>query len=221
MFPIDRPLDVALLLDTTGTMGAYAAHLCRHLGGLVADLDRALGDVRLGVVAFKDHGDEGEDDTYLTRALPLGGDRTRLVRFVGSPALAFGSGGGGAEAVECALRAARGLRWRDDARRVVVLVGDKPPHGAGLDGLDACPHHVDYRDEVEALAARGVELHAVQVGDHLVTRRVFEYMAARTGGAFTRLRHIRDLPEEVEAACLARPSRRRSAPIGAARLMAA
>lgn len=202
MYPIDRPLDVALLLDTTGTMGTYAAHLCRRLDGLAAGLDRALGDVRVAVVAFKDHGAEGEDETYLTRVLPLTSDRRRLLRFVGSPALAPGAGGGGAEAVECALRAARGLRWREEARRVVVLVGDKPPHGAGLDGLDACPHHVDYRDEVEALATRGVELHAVQVGDHLVTRRVFEYMAARTGGSFARLRHVRDLSDVVESACL-------------------
>lgn len=221
MHPIDRPLDVALLLDTTGTMGTYAAHLCRHLGSVVAGLDRADDDVRVGVVAFKDHGPEGEDDAYLTRALPLTTDRTRLLRFVGSPALAFGGGGGGAEAVECALRAARGLRWRDDARRVVVLVGDKPPHGAGLDGLEACPHHVDYRDEVEALAGRAVEVHAVQVGDHLVTRRVFEYMAARTGGRFTRLRHVRDLPGVVGAACVDGAGALRRRPAGASRLMAA
>lgn len=204
MFPIDRPLDVALLLDTTGTMGTYAAYLLRRLDGVVADLARSTGDARVAVVAFKDHGAEGEDDTYLTRVLGLTADLGRVRRFAGSPALAPGAGGGGAEAVECALRAARSLAWRDDARRLVVLVGDKPPHGAGLDGLEACPHGVDYRDEVEALVAGGVELHAVQVGDHLVTRRVFEYMAARTGGRFSRLRHVRDLPDVLGTACTER-----------------
>lgn len=202
MYTADQPLDVALLLDTTGTMGTYAAHLCRNLDGLTAELARVVGDVRVGVVAFKDHGHEGEDVTYLTRALRLTSDRARLQRFVTSPALAPGAGGGGAEAVECALRAARGLGWREDARRVAVLVGDKPPHGAGLDELSACPYHVDYRDEVEALAAQGVALHTVQVGEHLVTRRVFEYMAARTGGEFVDLERLRDLPEVVATACL-------------------
>ncbi|MBX3472348.1 MAG: VWA domain-containing protein [Planctomycetes bacterium] len=204
-------LDIAILLDTTGAMGAYAAHLARRLAATIAAVEARAGDVRLGAVAFKDHGAEGEDEAYLTRTLPLTPDRARALDFFASPALAPGVGGGGAEAVECALRAARGLRWREEARRVVVLVGDKPPHGAGLDALHACPEHVDYREEVEALARRGVALHAVHVGGHLVTGRVFEFMAARTGGACVALPHIRDLPQVVADLCLlpVAPARRR------------
>jgi hypothetical protein len=196
-----RALDVAIIIDTTGTMATSVSALARSAEALAGELARHA-DVRLGVVAFKDHGAEGEDDTYLVRTLPLGWDPARAAAFLGSPALAPGAGGGGAEAVECALRAARGLAWREEARRIAVLVGDKPPHGAGLDGLDACPHGVDYRDEVEALAARDVALHAVQVGDHLVTRRVFEYLAARTGGAYVDLARVRDLPRAIAATCL-------------------
>ena len=53
-----------------------------------------------------------------------------------------------------ALREANRFRWRADARKVVVLVGDKPPHGGGLDGFHCCPEGIDYRDEVEELAGR-------------------------------------------------------------------
>jgi hypothetical protein len=197
-------LDVALLVDTTGTMGTYVGELRRHLVETIAEIDRQVDGARVGVVAFKDHGHEGEEETYLTRALPLTADRARLLEFVGSPALAPGEGGGGAEAVECALRVARGMSWRpvEEARRVIVLVGDKPPHGAGLDALSACPYHVDYRDEVDALARAGVVIHTVQVGDHLVTRRVFEFIAATTGGSFLDLEHVRDLPSLVASVCL-------------------
>lgn len=192
------PTDLAILLDTTGTMGLYVAALRRHLP---AALRRLEGDVRLAVVAFKDHGAEGEDETYLTRVLPFG-PAARVEEWLAAPALAPGKGGGGAEAVECALRAARGLAWRDGARRRVVLIGDKPPHGAGLDRLSACPCRVDYRDEVEALARRGTSVSALQVGQHLATGRVFEWLAARTGGAFARVDRLRDLPAALAAACL-------------------
>lgn len=191
-------IDVALLLDTTGTMGIYVAELRRHLAAAIAEVG---GDVRIAVVAFKDHGAEGEDATYLTRVLPFEREPGRLHDWLASPALAPGSGGGGAEAVECALRAARGLAWREGASRRVVLVGDKPPHGAGLDQLSACPCRVDYRDEVEALARRGVTITALQAGQHHVTGRVFEWLAARTGGSFGRIRRVRDLSPAVAALC--------------------
>lgn len=202
-FEAAQPLDVVLAVDTTGTMATYVTALRRHLLLALPALERRVGsDVRVGVVAFKDHGAEGEDDAYLTRTLQPTASRERLLEFLCSPGLALGRGGGGAEALECALRAARGLAWRPHARRALVLVGDKPPHGAGLDPLAACPHHVDWRDEVEALARAGTTIHAVQVGDHLEARRVFEYCAARTGGACVALGHARELAGAVAAACL-------------------
>jgi hypothetical protein len=196
-----RSLDVVLLLDTTGSLGTHMEVIRRRLLEMIGELGRHIGDVRCGVVAFKDHGDEGEADSYLLRQAPLSEDLGQLERFLNDPALQPGRGGGGAEAVECALRAARGMRWRRGARRVVVLVGDKPPHGAGLDGFDACPHHVDYRDEVEALADDGVAVYPVLVGDCLEARRVFEYVAVRTGGRLVDLLHVRDLPGSVVSVC--------------------
>lgn len=187
------PLDAALVLDTTGELGTYVQALRRRLPELLPALERLAPRTRLGVIAFKDHGCEGQDEHYLVRRLPLERDRGRLLAFLGDPALAPGAGGGGAEALECALRAARSLRWRPSARRVVVVVSDKPPHGAGLDGLERCPEGVDWREQVEALAADEVAIVALQVGQQLETARVFEWMAVRTGGAHIPLGHPRDL----------------------------
>lgn len=198
-----RALDCALLLDTTGSLGTELLALRRHLPELLAAVDRRAPSTRLGVVAFKDHGAEGQDESYLLRTLPLTRERERLRAFLDDPALAPGVGGGGAEAVECALRAARWLRWSPWARRSVILVGDRPPHGAGLDRLCGCPDGVDWRDEVEALAARGVAITAVQVGQQLETARVYEWMALRTGGTFLRLPHPRELASTLGRAILA------------------
>lgn len=85
------------------------------------------------------------------------------------------------------------LPWRPGADKVAVLIGDRPPHGAGLDGFAGCPCGVDYRDELELLVAGGVRVHATPVGRCLAAHRVFEYAAARTGGVFTSGVHVRRL----------------------------
>ncbi len=185
-------LDLALVLDTTGSMGVHLAQLRRHLRELSGELREHVDDLRCAVVAFKGHGGE---DAYVTRELPFTRRLDRLRRFLEDPHTAAGRGGG-AEAVECALRVAGGLSWRPRARKALLLVGDRAPLRTGR-----CPHGVDWRDEVELLAASGVALHAVCVGDDVQARRVFEYAAARTGGAFLPRVHVRDVASAVASIC--------------------
>jgi hypothetical protein len=194
-------LDAALVFDTTGSMSVYLNEVRRQL----QDVTRELGSVpraRVGVVCYKDHGDEGESQHYLVKTARLSGDLAGVSAFLNGRDLAPGKGGGGAEALECALRAANGLEWRLAAKKALVIVGDKPPHGAGMDSFDRCPARVDYRVEVEALAERGVRIYAVAIDSWLETRRVFEWMAETTGGKFLQLEHARDLASTFVAACL-------------------
>jgi hypothetical protein len=189
------PLDLVLVVDTTGSMDTYITELRRQLLDLVSEL-RQISDVRCGVVAFKDH-----DASYTTRVLPPTRSLAELVAFLTSAELELGLGGGGAEAVECALREVANHAWRPGARRVAVLIGDKPPHGAGLDGFDACPCGVDYRDELERLADQEVCLYTLRVGRCLEAQRVFEYFSVRTGGVFLDRCHVRDLTSSIASVC--------------------
>ena len=189
-------LDVCLIVDTTGSMGTYLGEIRRQLVDVIAELGGHFEDLRCSVVAFKDH-----DASYVTKVLPPTRSLPALLKFLCAPELESGLGGGGAEAVECALRAANELRWRPSARKVAILIGDKPPHGGGLDAFEDCHCHVDYRDEVEALARRGVALYTVRVGTCLATQRVFEYFSARTGGVYLDRLHVRDLPSSITSVC--------------------
>lgn len=189
-------LDLALIVDTTGSMGTYLHEIRRQLLEIVAELREQFTDLRCSVVAFKDH-----DASYVTKVLPPTRSLSRVMAFLCSPDLEAGLGGGGAEAVECALKAANQLHWRDNARKVGILIGDKPPHGGGLDDFSACPCHVDYRDEIEELAHNDVSLYTVRVGQCLETQRVFDYFAARTGGVFLDQIHVRDLPSSITSVC--------------------
>jgi Mg-chelatase subunit ChlD len=196
-------LDAAFVFDTTGSMSVHLNEVRLRIAEIAADVAAEVPRSRFGVVCFKDHGDQGENGCYLTRSQALTAQADDLERFLHSKAVAPGQGGGGAEAVECALRAANGLGWRASARKAVILVGDKPPHGAGMDGLDGCPRGVDYRDEVEALARKGVRIYTVLVDSYLETRRVFEWMAEATGGKCVELRSPKDLAPLLVSVCLA------------------
>jgi len=195
-------LDAAFLLDTTGSMSVHLNEVRMRMTEIASEISREVPRSRLGVVCYKDHGDEGENAHYLTLVQSLT-DRGEDVRaFLNARQIAPGKGGGGAEAVECALRAANGLTWRASAKKALVLVGDKPPHGAGMDELDGCPSKVDYRDEVEALAKKGVRIYTVLVDSYLETRRVFEWMAEETGGRFLELHSSKDLAPLLVSVCL-------------------
>lgn len=195
-----RPrLDLALLIDTTGAMGTYVRELRRGFIELIHELRTATLEPRLGLIAYKDHGAEGEEDHYLTRCHALAPQLSIAQDFIKDRSLAPGRGGGGAEALECALHAANKLDWRPDARRLVVAIGDKPPHGGGLDDFRACTRGVDYRAEVEALRRAEIGLTTIQVGNLLETRRVYEWMAAETGGASITLTRPVDLTRALTA----------------------
>jgi hypothetical protein len=196
-------LDAAFLLDTTGSMSVHLNEVRLRTSEIAAGIAAEVPRTRLGVVCFKDHGEQGESQHYLTLAQPLTADAEEVRAFLNARTIAPGKGGGGAEAVECALSAANALEWRPAARKAVVIVGDKPPHGAGMDGLDGCPHRVDYRDQVAALARKGVRIYTVLVDSYLETRRVFEWMSEATGGKFLELRSAKDLATLLVSVCLA------------------
>ena len=137
-FYLDSSLDVVFLMDTTGSMDPYIEEVKLNILRIIEQVLEYSPKIRMGCVAYKDHGDEGEDEYYLTKLLPLTFDRKDIVGFIRSPELYVGEGGGGPEAVECALHEAVAYQWNAAAPKAIILIGDKPPHGV-MDGLKSAP----------------------------------------------------------------------------------
>jgi hypothetical protein len=118
-------LDLVFVLDTTGSMRHEIADLQASLIGIVRVLSRLAGSLQVGLVAFKDQGDE-----YLTQAFPLrpmsGGNAAALVDFVGR--LSAEGGGDDPEPVDEALRVASSMPWRAEAMGQIIVIGDAPAH---------------------------------------------------------------------------------------------
>jgi Mg-chelatase subunit ChlD len=119
--------DLFLAVDTTGSMGDELEFLKSELRAIVGDIARrhANLDIRVGLVAYRDQGDE-----YVTRTFPF----TRRVEDIQEHVRAQRATGGGdlPEAMDEALARAVAQDWRPDAVRALLLVADAPPHGANM-----------------------------------------------------------------------------------------
>lgn len=168
------PLDVAFLLDTTGSMDDEIERIKATLLDVVDDLEALERpvDLRLGAVAYRDRGDD-----YVTRVAPFTGDAQAfhgVLRRVQA-----GGGGDTPEDLNAALTTALDdLDWRDGAARVAFVIADAPPH---MDYADQVP----YGDAAARALAEGIRIHTVAAsGLDDVGSLVFRQIAQLTRGEF-------------------------------------
>lgn len=145
-------LDVAFVLDTTGSMSGELREVKERVRQISTALvaSRPGERVRLAVVAFRDRGDE-----YVTRHSALTPHVDDTLAFLS--ALTADGGGDGPEDVLSGLRTALDeLDWgpRPATAREVFLIGDAPAH---LDYED----HVTARDVIAAARAAQLVIHSV------------------------------------------------------------
>ena len=118
------PLDVAFVLDTTGSMGDEIDKLKATLEAIHFQVTQMTPkpDARFAMVLYRDR-----KDAYVTRLTPFTRDIDAFDRSLRSASA--GGGGDKPEDLQEALRvAARDLKWRPRAVRMVFLLADAPPH---------------------------------------------------------------------------------------------
>ncbi|MBW3581755.1 MAG: VWA domain-containing protein [Euryarchaeota archaeon] len=186
------PLDVAFLIDDTGSMGGALATVQTQAADLIADIDSSSGgDYQLALVTYKVRIEVDED------LRPKNGDT-----MYNKLNTLFASGGPGPnvnvnEAMNTAINRlpASGRDqsgdfngvWRDSATKVIVIVTDAPPGGfdgrytKGVDDVQA-------RDLAYTAASLGIRISSVFVptdGNYAGQKEMMQEWASITGGLFT------------------------------------
>lgn len=182
--PLARPaqaaprIEVAFVLDATGSMGSWIGQARDRIKGIAADL--AAGDpqptVRFALVRYRDQG-----DAYLTQKVPFSPDIDAM-----RAALDATEAAGGGDTPEAVLEALQvgieELDWNDDpgVLRLLYLVGD------------AEPNHYPTSPTLEYLATRalerGIVVHSIACGDMAGEgQRFFEEVARLSEGRPFRL----------------------------------
>jgi hypothetical protein len=120
-------LDLAFVVDATGSMGDELNYLKAEIDGISSDVSAAFSnvDIRYGLIVYRDNGDE-----YVTRKFEFTSDLTEFKANL--DAQSAGGGGDTPEAMDAAMGDMVSLQWRTgNAARLAFLVADAPTQPNG------------------------------------------------------------------------------------------
>ncbi|MFQ3619367.1 MAG: vWA domain-containing protein [Spirochaetales bacterium] len=116
-----KTLDLILTLDTTQSMEDDIPYLRKLLVPMVAERIKGFDRIRIGLTLYRDYMEE-----YLTRSYPFTTDLNQLQRMI--DAIRVAGGRDIPEAVHEGIYAAiHNYTW-EAASRVIIVIGDAPPH---------------------------------------------------------------------------------------------
>ena len=117
-----RGLDIVFVVDGTASMEDVLAQVRRGLARLVETIQATVPVARIGFVVYRDRG-----DPVPVEIAPLTASRTRLASFLAG--IRAEGGGDWPESLNMGLEAAvEKMKWRPDAKRILVFVASSPPH---------------------------------------------------------------------------------------------
>ncbi len=124
-------LDLMICIDSTGSMQPTIDALAHALGEMVDILDGISPKMRLGIVHYKEYGELGQQGAKVIQPFSK---NIRSARKSLEELRALG-GGDLPEAVYGGLELALDpkMNWQKEANKLVVLIGDAPPHDRDKD----------------------------------------------------------------------------------------
>jgi VWA domain-containing protein len=181
-------LDIEIAIDTTASMGASIRQAQDDAKRLVNNIRTRYPRALFAVVNFRDSSDTPEYQLLQ----PMTGDATKI-----DAAIDTLSASGGADYPEAynvvfqhSTETATG--WRTGSRKLVVVIGDAEPHGAGTDGFAGCsdrstdPHGLSTRMLLAGMrAAQRTLIMVRQASTASATLQCYQSLAAAgfVGGA--------------------------------------
>jgi von Willebrand factor type A domain len=175
-------IDLVFVIDTTASMTPVIRELAVSMRGIVRILQRLVPSVRIGISAYKDR-DTGLPPVITFPLTPTDPYLARIIGFVESLDASPVGSRTIEEDVHLGLEAATSMRWRPDARQVLVVIGDAAAHA-------------EYQDETLWRVRNFAEGHALRtVSTLFVTtpssleagnraRPYFQALAHAGGGTF-------------------------------------
>lgn len=189
-------IDICISFDTTGSMYPCIGEVKRNVGELINRLFLEIPNIRLSLIAHGDYEDERE--TYLMRQVDFTKEKKKLVKFIKEKATAT-CGFDHEESYEYVLHKAKDLSWDSDETRILIMIGDAPPHPK-----DKSKMKLDWRKECKELYSDyGVNCIAVQCLDrqYAPSTTFYSQLAKLTKGYYLRLDQFSYVREMILAVC--------------------
>jgi lysophospholipase L1-like esterase len=196
-------VDVAFVIDTTGSMSSTIAGVKAYAAQIAEDLSARSASYRFALVDYRDQpGYTGDPVDYPSRLdTPFTSDLAALQ--AGLAGLSADGGGDFPESALSGVEAALDLPWRTNVQKLAIVMTDAPAHDpepvSGLTSEAVIAH---------ALAIDPVQLYSVDVSGYDGAANL-EPLGAATGGAHYRASDGVSIPEAISAAlgsALTRPT---------------
>ncbi len=186
-------VNVMIVIDATGSMVPYIeeakAKAAEIADNLESTLLKSLTDeqikltVNVGLVAYRDVGDEFETNVFV----PLTNDRSLIREKLRG--LTANGGGDEPEMVVAALRLAlRDESFTRGALNRIILIGDAPPHEDEGSILTAVG---------KASEAQFTQIDALICGDSKVTEETFQLIATASGGEVKKITAAEEVTQQI------------------------
>lgn len=189
---IDNAIEVVFSFDTTGSMYPCLTQVRKKIKSTVTRLMKEIPGMRIGVIAHGDYCDAGS--TYVTKSLDLTDDVEKICRFV--ERVEATGGGDAPECYELVLHEAQAFSWTPSYQKCFVLIGDDVPHGPAQN-----PKKLNWRDEVDKLAKKGIPVYGVQALGRKHATPFYRELAEKSGGFHLDLDQFSYITDLVLAIC--------------------
>jgi hypothetical protein len=182
-------LDLCFMVDETGSMGPYIDTVKQKILEIIHTIrvKELCSSLRIGLVSYRDH--PPEESSFVTKTFPFNEDVDKIKEAILSM---YASGGGdGPEAVCDALYDITRLSWREKASKIVIWMGDAPPHGVEPSGDNfpkGCPDGKNWKTEAQRAYDKGILIYSVgcfpEIAGYKKAIDVYKEVAEKTKGSF-------------------------------------
>ena len=195
MSSISNKIDLVVSFDTTGSMYPVLRQVRQEVEKFVKQMFSEFTDLRLGIIAHGDYCDAGNPYTIMNMELTR--DEERLCKFVKDVKQTYG--GDADECYELVLNSAHeNMEWREDADKIMIMIGDASPHGVHYRMND---RKLDWEVEAQTLAKLGVRVFAVHALSYYrsSSKRFYETVAKTTDGIYLTLDQFNEIVDLIKA----------------------
>lgn len=183
----DTAVDIEIAIDTTGSMTPSIENAQRDAHTIVAKTQQTLPNARFAIVQFRDQGDTPEYEVVQ----PITADGSAIAAAIAR--LRADGGGDSPESYNLVFQRAvtdqAALGFRPGSRKLLFVLGDAEPHGAGRSGLAGCddasrdPNGLDTAAVLAGLRASEITLNLIlQASSAQTSLRCYQSLAAAAYG---------------------------------------
>lgn len=193
-------MDVVISFDTTGSMYSVLADVRRDIKNAVSELFTVFGkdNLRIAIIAHGDYCDAST--TYVLQQTEFSNNVDDLCKFVTSVERTYG--GDSDECYELVLKTVTELEWREDAKKIFIMIGDANPHKVGY-MCGGVKNSINWRIEVTKLADMGVQIYGVHALHNYrqSSASFYHTVSEATNGVYLTLDNFSDVLQIISATC--------------------